>query len=346
MKSRLMSLNFGMDRLSGLYLWALFILVFSVWQPHLFPTLATVHVIASEQSIDAILGIAVLVPLAAGAFDLSIGAVVNLSTIIVVVLQTNEHWNMWPAMAVAVAASAAIGVVNGFLVVKLHVNSFIATLGMATIAAGVMVIVSGNNQPTPPTSPAWANLTLTQVFGFQIIFFYLLVIAVIFWWAMDHTPAGRYIYAVGGSPEAARLSGIKVGRWIWLSLIISATVSGVAGVLYGSLSGPSLTFGSSLLLPAFAAAFLGSTQFKPGRFNVWGTLLAVFVLATGIQGLQLVTGVQWLSDMFNGTALIAAVAFAVWRQRVGTERGARLKMRRNVDSESPDSMLNESSLEI
>jgi ribose transport system permease protein len=68
------------------------------------------------------------------------------------------------------------------------------------------------------------------------------------------------------------------------------------------------------LLPAFAAVFLGSTQLKPGRANTWGTLLAVFVLATGVQGLQFVTGVLWLNSMFNGVALIAAVSFAVWRQ--------------------------------
>jgi ribose transport system permease protein len=78
-----------------------------------------------------------------------------------------------------------------------------------------------------------------------------------------------------------------------------------------------------MLLPTFAAAFLGSTQFKPGRFNVWGTMVAVYVLATGVKGLQLVTGVQWLNDMFNGVALIAAVGFAVWRQRAAKSKRAR-----------------------
>ena len=94
-------------------------------------------------------------------------------------------------------------------------------------------------------------------------------------------------------------------------------MAGAGGVLYTSFSGPSLTFGTGLLLPAFAAAFLGSTQIHPGKYNVWGTVLAVYVLATGVQGLQYITGVQWLNDMFDGVALIGAVAFAVWRQRSG-----------------------------
>ena len=87
--------------------------------------------------------------------------------------------------------------------------------------------------------------------------------------------------------------------------------------MFSSLNGPSLDFGSTLLLPAFAAAFLGSTQLIPGRFNVWGTLLAIYVLATGVQGLQFVSGASWLSDMFNGVALIIAVALSIKRRPVG-----------------------------
>lgn len=101
---------------------------------------------------------------------------------------------------------------------------------------------------------------------------------------------------------------MRVGLYTWISLIVSGTICGVAGMLYASLSGPSLTFGPSLLLPAFAAVFLGSTQITPGRFNVWGSVLAIFVLANGVKGLQLVTDVQWLDPMFSGVALIAAVA--------------------------------------
>jgi ribose transport system permease protein len=188
---------------------------------------------------------------------------------------------------------------------------------MGTILAAVQSIVSGNSQPIPPTNSAWSKLTQANVAGFQIVFIYLIVLGFICWWLLDFTPAGRYMYAVGGNPDAARLSGVKVGRWVWTSLIGSATLAGIGGVLYASQSGPSLTYGPELLLPAFAAVFLGSTQLRPGRFNIWGTLLSIYVLATGVQGLQYVTGVQWLNDMFNGVALILAVAFAVWRQRVG-----------------------------
>jgi ribose transport system permease protein len=308
-------INFGFDRFSGLYLWALFIIIFGIWVPNLFLTANTVHSVAANQAIAGVMGIAVLVPLACGSFDLSVGSVANLSTVVAVAMQSAHHWNMAAAIILAIAVSAVIGVVNGFIVVGMRVNSFIATLGTATVVSAVQDIVAGNGQPLPPSSPTWSSLTQATVGGFQVIIIYLLVIAIAAWWALQHTPAGRYLYAIGGNVEAARLAGVRVGQWTWLSLIVSATLSGVAGVLYGSLFGPALDFGPALLLPAFAAAFLGSTQLKRGRYNVWGSLIAVYVLATGVKGLSLVTGVQWLNDMFNGIALIAAVGFAGWRQR-------------------------------
>jgi ribose transport system permease protein len=297
--------------------------VFSLWVPGLFFTAATAHTIASEQAIDGFLALAVLIALVTGTYDLSVGAVANLSTIVVTWLQVTEHYSVWLAIVVSVAASAVIGVVNGFVVVRLRVNSFIATLGMGTILAAVQSIVSGNTQPIPPINSVWSDLTQINVGGFQIVFVYLIILGLITWWLLEYTPAGRYMHAVGGNPDAARLSGVRVGRWVWVSLIGSATISGLAGVLYGSQSGPSLTYGPGLLLPAFAAVFLGSTQFKPGRFNVWGTLLSIYVLATGVQGLEYVTGVQWLNDMFNGVALILAVAFAIWRQDAAGRLGRR-----------------------
>lgn len=326
--------SLGLDRFSGLYLWALFIVVFSIWSPALFPTASTAHSIASDEAVSGIVAIALMVPLIGGAYDLSVGATVNLAAIIAVYLQTAHHVGLVTAILVSIVVGMLIGAVNGFLVVRLHVNSFIATLSMGSVIAAVQTIVSGNNQPLPPASTVWSNLTQKPVFGFQIVFFYLLIIAVIFWWALEHTPVGRYLYAIGSNPEAARLSGIAVGKWTWLSLVTSGGLAAVAGVAYASLLGPSLTFGQGLLLPAFAAAFLGSTQLKPGRFNVWGSVLAIYVLATGVQGFQYVTGVQWLSDMFNGVALAAAVAFAVWRQRVaGRSRTQRVTRARGEDDE-------------
>lgn len=313
-------LHLGLDKYSGLYLWALFILVFGLWVPKYFLTLATLHSVASAQAVPAILALGLTIPLSAGVYDLSIGATANLAAVLVVVLQTVRHLGLGESIAITLLAGAVIGLINGLIVVKLHVSSLITTLGTSVILGAVQEIIQGPGGPQPPISRTWSNITQVNVGGFQVIVIYVIVIALLAWWALDHTPAGRYIYAVGGNEEAARLSGVAVGKWQILTLVASGVICSFGGILYASQSGPSLSFGGALLLPAFAAVFLGSTQFSPGRTNIWGTLLAVYVLATGVEGLQFVTGVDWLNAMFSGVALIGAVSFAVWRQRAGIGR--------------------------
>ncbi len=312
------------DRFAGIYLWLTFVVVFGVWKPGLFLTMPTLHSVSSANAPTALLGLAVLVPLCAGAYDLSAGATMNFATVVAVLLQTDGHMSMVPAIVCSVGIGVLIGAINGLVVVRFKVNSFIATLGMSSVVLAFQVMIVGGTQPVPPSSPAWPELTTRTIFGFQIIVVYMLVIAVLVWWLLTRMTAGRYIYAVGGNAEAARLAGVPVGQHLYLSFALSGLISGVGGVFYGSLYGPSLTYGSALLLPAFAAAFLGSVLLR-GKFNVWGTVGAVYILATGIQGLQFVTSAQWLGDMFNGVVLVVAVAFAIWRQNVAVKVRAQVK---------------------
>jgi ribose transport system permease protein len=335
-------INLGFDRFSGLYLWALFIVVFAIWVPTSFLTVATVHSIASQQAVAGMIALAVLVPIICGHYDLSVGGNANLSGIAAVLFQVQLHWSLPLAIIVAVLVGAAVGSVNALIVVRFQVSSFIATLGMGSILSAVLIIATGNSQPQPVVSSAWDDLTQTTLGGFQIVVVYLLILALILWWFLEHTPVGRYFYAAGGNPDAARLSGVRVDRWSASSLILSGGIAGLAGVLFTSQTGPSLTFGSTLLLPAFAAVFLGSTQLQPGRFNVWGALIAIYVLATGVQGLQLASGQQWLSDMFDGVALILAVAMAVSRQR--TNRSGGVSRRRQRDTLPPTEVRSEDGL--
>ena len=229
-------LSTGFDRFSGLYLWGLFIVVFGIWTPSEFLTSSTLHSVAAQQAVTGMIGLAILVPLAAGLYDLSAGATANVTGILTVVLIDNHHWAVGPAVVAGILVGVAIGGVNSFVVVKLGVNSFIATLGMGSILAAVEVIISSNSQPLPPTSAAWNNLTQTTVGGFQIVVLYLIILAVILWWVMAHTPAGQYLYAIGGNPEAARLSGVRIERHSTLALVMCSTIAGLAGVLFASLT--------------------------------------------------------------------------------------------------------------
>jgi ribose transport system permease protein len=317
----------SLERFSGIYLWLIFVVAFTFLDPGEFLTSSTLHSVASTQAVQAILALAILIPLVAGQFDLSAGATANLTGIVAIVAQNMWHWPLVAAVAFALTLGLVIGFVNGFVVVRLAVNSFIATLGMGSILAAFLVIATSAQQPQPVTSAAWNNLAQFSIGGFPVVVFEMLAIAVVVWWVLDWTPIGRRIYATGGNSEAARLSGIRTNRVAWATLTVSGGIAGVGGILFSSLYGPSLSFGPTLLLPAFAAAFLGSTQLQPGRFNVWGTLIAIYVLATGVQGFQLLSGQQWLGDMFNGVALIVAVALAVTKERRATSRRAPFRHR-------------------
>lgn len=302
------------DRLSGVYLLLTFIVVFSVLRPDTFATIDTVHLVASSQAVNGLVALAVLVPMISGQFDLSVGANANLAAMVAVVLQVEQGMAVLSAIAVSVTLGLLIGLVNGLVVVRLGVSSFIATLGMGSVLLAFQTMVTKGQLPIVPTSELWSSLTQKDIFGFQVITVYLLVAVAIAWWVLECTPAGRHMMAAGSNPEAARLSGIRTDRWTWSSFVVSGGIAGFAGILYVSLTGPSVSFGNSLVLPAFAAVFLGSTQLRPGRFNVLGTVLAIFVLATGVVGLQLLTSIAWINDMFNGVAVIAAVALAAARR--------------------------------
>jgi ribose transport system permease protein len=325
--------SFGLDRFSGIYLWIVFIVVFSVWSPGVFATMSTVHLLASTQAVAGIIAIAELIAMICGQFDLAVGATANLTGLVAVELQVNQHWPVLPTLLATLAIGLLVGLVNGFIVVRFKVSSFIATLGMGSILSAFCVVVTNGVEPPVVPSTTWNNMTQYKIFGFQAIIYYLIAFALIAWWVIEHTPVGRYMRATGASPEAARLSGIRVNRYAWTSLVASGGIAGAGGILYTSLTGPSLTFGSTLLLPAFAAVFLGSTQLQRGRFNVWGTLLAIFVLATGEAGLQVVSGLQWVNDMFNGVALILAVALASSRRAVPG-----LRRHRDKEPEHPASV--------
>jgi ribose transport system permease protein len=142
-------------------------------------------------------------------------------------------------------------------------------------------------------------------------FYYALGLCVVAWYFLQRTPWGRYLYFVGQNREVARLAGINVNRYRVGALLCTPVVAALAGVvLVGTLGSSTPETGTTYLLPAFAAAFLGATAFVPGRFNAWGTFVAVYFLDTGFTGLQLAGYETWVRDAFYGGSLVVAVTLA------------------------------------
>ncbi|HEX3948134.1 MAG TPA: ABC transporter permease [Acidimicrobiales bacterium] len=313
-------IRLGLDRYSGLYALVLVVAIFAIWIPDTFLTTVTLKTIASNQAITGILAVALVVPLAAGAVDLSVAEATGACSVLIAVLQATYGISTIPAIIITLAAAVLIGLVNGFVVVNLRINSFIATLATGSLLDASAIFMSHNEQVQGIAS-SLAKVGQGNLVGIPLPFVYLIVVSAIIWYALEYTPIGRYLYALGGNPEAARLAGLRNGAYTRLAFLVSGLLAGIAGiVLTGEIGVASAPVAPPYLLPAFAAVFLGSTQIVKGRANVLGTLVAVFLLGTGVKGLELVSAGPWVSNAFNGLALIVAVGLAVARGRGSIER--------------------------
>jgi ribose transport system permease protein len=296
--------------ISAIYLLAVMVVVFSLWVPETFLTAATWRSLLDQQALTAFVAIALVIPLAAGGFDLAIGTEVGMGAIVSAWLIGKHGVAVAPAIALTLGVGAAIGLGIGLLVVRARIDSFIASLGMSSILLALIAWASGSTQILDLGS-SFQRIATTQLLGITLPVYFLIALAVVVWYVLERTPAGRRVYATGGNLEAARLAGVRTSRVVIAAFVACGVITAAAGVLTSArLAIGDPTVGPAFLLPAFAAAFLGSTQFRGGRYNVWGTVLAVYVLAVGVKGLQLAGAPTWIPDLFNGVALLVAVGLA------------------------------------
>lgn len=295
----------------------LFIL-FSIAAPQTFASFTNVRVMIGGQATIVLLALAFLVPLRAGDFDLSISAVMILTGITLGVL-TEHNYPVFVAYCLALLIGPVAGVVNGWLVVRIGIDSLIATLGTMTILIGLAGLVSGNALITSiPTE--LTDFAAYRILGFGTPVWAGWIVAFALWYIFELTPYGRYLLFIGGNRNAAHLAGLRVNAFRQSAFICSGTLSSVVGLLYAGLLGAvSPSVGSAYLLQPITAAFLGASAIKLGRFNVVGTLVAIYLLAVGITGLQFLGLQDWIADVFNGACLIAAVGFTILFRRAASK---------------------------
>jgi len=292
------------------------IILFSILLPDTFPTKLNVRAIVSDKSIIALLSLAAMVPMVAGRIDLTVGYGIVLWHILAISLQT-LYGVPWPiACLIVLALGALTGVLNGFLVEVARIDAFIATLGTGTVLYALALWHTGGRQVVGMLPQGFYAVNGTFVFGLPITGFYVLAITVTLWLILEYTPIGRYLYAIGANPKAAELNGIPTRKFVVGAFVTSGTLTALAGIILASkLRIGQASVGLEFLLPALVGAFLGSTTIKPGRVNVWGTIVGVVILAVGISGIQQFGGSFWVEPMFNGLTLLIAIGIAGYAQR-------------------------------
>lgn len=316
---------FSFQNASAVYIFLLLVVIFAIWVPATFLTPTTWKSLLDTQVITALVAIGLCVPLATGVFDLSIGMTLGAGAVVSAFMLVKAGLPTPVAILIALATGALIGLVNGLVVTVLNVDSFITTLGMtALLTAFVQWITNGQQILGLPAD--FQALAAGQFLGITYPVFILIAVAFLLWYVLERTPLGRQFYATGGNAEAARLAGVRTKQRVVLSFMIGSTVAAGAGVLLaGRLGTGDPTIGADYMLPAFTAVFLGATQFKRGRFNIWGTIVAVYVVALGVKGLLLAGAPTWMPYLFNGAVLIIAVALSKVQTRNrlrGGRRGA------------------------
>ena len=297
------------------------IIVFSALKPDTFPTYFNFRSIVNNKSVQALLALAVFVPMAANHFDLSVGFMLGISQVLVIGLQGDGV--AWPAAAfLVVVLGAAVGLANGLLVTFVGIDSFIATLGTGTLIYGLNEWYTGGQQVVASLPDSFTNIS-GAVAGVPLPALYVALAGGVFFVIFEYLPVGRFLYVLGASPRTAELNGISARRYVTAAFMSAGVLASFAGiVLQSQLQVGQSSVGQEYLLPAFTAALLGATSVRPGRVNVLGTLLAVGVLAVTVAGLNQLGAPFFVEPIFNGAMLILAVGLAVVASRRRTRLGA------------------------
>jgi ribose transport system permease protein len=298
-----------MMELSGAAALTACLALFEVLRPSVFLTSGNLSVILSNTSVAAVMAVGVSVSLVAGQFDLSIGAVLALSGVVVAkLINVGVPW--WIAILAAVGLAALVGGINGVLTVRGGVPSIVATLGMQSVILGVLTWATNDAyiQIVPQGLPRFGRDSVAGVPNIAIVMLVLCLLGAL---ALRYTTAGRNLQAVGRNPEAARLAGINVGGYVVSSLVCTGAFAGIAGVLLAAnLSGGHPEVGPGYVLPAFAAAFLGAAAHRSGTFTFLGGLYGAFLLTAVTNGLVVANAADWTANVVAGLVLIGAVVLS------------------------------------
>jgi erythritol transport system permease protein len=316
--------------------------VFTVIVPN-FLNGSNIEIMAKHVAVNAILGVGMTFVILTGGIDLSVGSIVGLSAMVSGML-INEGVNMpfsdaraypatWLVIVLALAVGTAMGAVNGFVITRLNVAPFIATLGMLYVARGMALLSNdGNTFPNLVGQPEYGNTGFEQLGAGSFIhvnwsIWIMLVLVLVAGFITTRTPFGRRVYAIGGNERAAELSGVKVARIKTLVYMISGFCAAVVGLIIASqLVAAHPATGQFFELNAIAAVVLGGTSLAGGRGGILGTVIGAFVIGILGDGLVMKGVSSFWQEVIKGLVIVLAVVIDQFQARM-QERIAMQKQR-------------------
>ena len=292
-----------------------------------FLTTSNLAGLVGQTSYNAILALGMLVVILTGGIDLSVGAVLALAMVVLAKVITEGHVDQSVGVLAALAVGAALGAANGLLLTRLHLpHPFISTLGMMNIARGAALVITGGAAISALGGGIVKLIGNDDIkigsgsdpISIPYALFVVILAYVAFYIFLNRTVVGRHIYATGGNPEAARLSGVPVDRILVLVYTISGLMAGLAAVvLAGRTDSGYPNAGLGFELDAISACIIGGTSFFGGVGTVGGTLIGVLIMAVLRNGLNLLSVDTNIQTVIIGSVIIAAVYVDVLRRRAG-----------------------------
>ena len=270
-------------------------------------------IVAQQAAINIVLGAGMTFVILTGGIDLSVGSILAASAMAALIASLIPGWGLLGVPA-ALLTGLAFGLVNGSLIAFGKLPPFIVTLGSLTAVRGVARLMGDDTTVFNPELPfaaiGNATIPIAPGFGIPVLAIIALVVILVSWYVLRRTVLGVWIYAVGGNPAAARLSGIKVWRILLFVYAMSGLLAGLRGVMSAArlFAANGLQLGQSYELDAIAAVILGGTSFVGGIGSIWGTLIGGLIIAVLSNGLTLVGVSDIWQFIIKGLVIIGAVA--------------------------------------
>ena len=259
------------ERYALLLVWVLLIAAFSIAMPGSFLRWGNFAILFASYAPAALLALAIIIPLTSGDYDLAVGATMTLSSCLIAVLNVWHGVPIELCIVLALLSGVAIGLFHALFIVYFRIPSLVVTLGSTSLMSGIVQWFTNSSTIGGIDNALIMAVVGGRFLGVPYAFYYALGAAIVMGYVFDFTPIGRRLLFVGRGREVARLNGIAVERVRVGALVMSSVVAAAAGVLYAGVLGSADPYsGLTYLLPAFAAAFLGSTTIMPGRFNPLG----------------------------------------------------------------------------
>lgn len=283
------------------------VIVFSILRPDAFFTVNNLINITRQISLLVVIALGATLVMCVDEFDLSIGALASLGGVIAAKMAV-AGIPMILCFTTPIVICFFIGLINGWLVTKFNVLSFITTLATSTILAGFTFWFTGGATVFQNIPKSFTVIGAKSIFRIPLLSIIMLLLTVIFWFIMRHTAFGRKLYAIGGNAAASQVSGINVEKYKNLAFAICAALAALTGAMMASRLGSAHpTGGDGLFLQSYAAVFLGRTVFKEGVPNIWGTFVGAAILGVLANGLTILQVPTFMQDLLTGCIIILAV---------------------------------------